>query len=508
MFRRLQQWLNQIGRLSLVLKLQANYMGLIKKHKYIITISFLFVTLYSLISLVNHYLFKTYALDLGLYTNAAFKYAHFILADSSMIKGCHEPILGGHFDLYLVIFSPLTYLFGTYTLLIVQIIALITGGIGIFRYFQIIGNKKSIPYYALIYFYIFFGIYGALSFDYHSVVVASCVVPWLFISIYRNKMVVSVLLLVFMLVSQENFALFVFFITLGLIIEYRKNQKKSFHLILLSLISLAYFLIVILCIIPYFSSQSEYGGFLYSSFGNNIYDASKAILMNPVESFKAFFTNHNNSIYGDFVKAETHIILLVSGLLFLFKKPQYLLMLVPIYFQKFFHDNYLMWGIDGQYNIEFAPIMAIGIFKVISEFKIEKLKVVISFIVLILALISTIRTMDNTILFTEKSKIRLYQKNHYCRDYDVRSVHNNLLKIPKSAKVSAQSPFVPHLSLREDIYQFPIIKNAEYIVYSRKESFYPLSKEEFISKINKLEKSKNWKIIHNNDIKILKKIKL
>jgi hypothetical protein len=167
-----------------------------------------------------------------------------------------------------------------------------------------------------------------------------------------------------------------------------------------------------------------------------------------------------------------------------------------------------MWGIDGQYNIEFAPIMAIGIFKVISEFKIEKLKAVISFIVLILALTSTIRTMDNTILFTEKSKIRLYQKNHYCRDYDVRSVHNNLLKIPKSAKVSAQSPFVPHLSLREDIYQFPIIKNAEYIVYSRKESFYPLSKEEFILKINKLEESNNWKIVLNSDITILKKIRL
>ena len=483
-------------------------MELIKKHKYIITISFIFLILYSLISLVNHYFFKTYALDLGLYTNAAFKYAHFILADSSMIKRFHEPILGGHFDLYLIIFSPLTYLFGTYTLLIVQIIALILGGIGIFRYFQIIGNKKRIPYYALIYFYIFFGIYGALSFDYHSVVVASCIVPWFFISIYRNNIAVSALLLVFMLVSQENFALFVFFICLGLIIDFRKNQKICFHLILLSLISLVYFLIVILYVIPSFSSQSEYGGFLYSSFGNNLYDASKALLINPVESFIAFFTNHNNSIHGDFVKAETHIILLVSGLFFLFKKPQYLLMLVPIYFQKLFHDNYLMWGIGGQYSIEFAPIMAIGIFKVISEFSRENIKVIMSFLVLILALTSTIRTMDNTVLYTEKSRIRLYQQKHYQRDYDVENVHNNLLKIPKSARVSAQSPFVPHLSLRKDIYQFPIIKNAEYIVYSRKENCYPLSKEEFASKINKLEKSKNWKIIHNSDITILKKISL
>ena len=483
-------------------------MELIKKHKYIITISFIFLTLYSLISLVNHYSFKTYALDLGLYTNAAFKYAHLIFADSSMIKEYHELILGGHFDLYLVIFSPMTYLFGTYTLLIVQIIALIIGGIGVFRYFQIIGNKKSIPYYALIYFYTFFGIYGALSFDYHSIVVASCIVPWFFISIYRYKIVSSVLLLVFMLVSQENFALFVFFICLGLIIDFKKSKKKYSLLLVLSLVSLIYFLTVILYVIPSFSSQGEYGGFLYSSFGNNIFNASKTLLMNPVESFKAFFTNHNNSIYGDFIKAETHIILLISGLFFLFKKPQYLLMLVPIYFQKFFHDNYLMWGIGFQYNIEFAPIMAIGIFKVISEFKRENLKVIMSFIAIILALTSTIRTMDNTVLNTNKSRIRFYQKIHYELDYDVKSVHDNLLKIPKYAKVSAQSPFVPHLSLRIDIYQFPIIKDAEYIVYSRKESPYPLSKENFLSKINKLEKSNNWKILHNGYITILKKSSL
>ena len=75
---------------------------------------------------------------------------------------------------------------------------------------------------------------------------------------------------------------------------------------------------------------------------------------------------------GDFVKMELYVLLLVSGLFFLLKKPQYLLMLLPIFFQKLFHDYYAMWGISGQYSIEFAPIMAIGIFMVISEFKSEK----------------------------------------------------------------------------------------------------------------------------------------
>ena len=40
--------------------------------------------LYALISLVNHYLFKTYALDLGLYTHAMYDYTHFRVDDCSI----------------------------------------------------------------------------------------------------------------------------------------------------------------------------------------------------------------------------------------------------------------------------------------------------------------------------------------------------------------------------------------------------------------------------------------
>ena len=490
--------------------LQTNLrMELIKKHKKILLISFSFGILYSLISLVNHYCFRTYALDLGLYTNALFKYAHFQLADSTMIKEYYEILLGGHFDLYLILFSPLIYLFGTYSLLIVQIIALIIGGIGVYNFFELSRSKnKIIPILATIYFYSFFGVFGALSFDYHSVVIASCIVPWFFISVRLNKKALSTFLLVLMLVSQENISLWVFFICLGLVIEYRNNTKKVYHLLLLSCISFIYFIAVISFIIPYFSATNEYSGFLYSSIGNNTFDAFKSLLTNPIDNFKILFTNHNNSVHGDFVKTELHIILFASGLPLLIKKPQYILMLVPIYFQKLFHDNNSIWGIGSQYNIEFAPIMAIGIFMVISEFNRVKLIKGMSVIILFFTIASTFRTMDNTICFTDKSRIRFYQRGHYKKDYDVISVHRQLSKIPKDAIVSAQSPFVPHLSLRKNIYQFPIIKNADYIIYFKNENCYPLTKEEFDSNIIELEHSKDWIILYNESITILKKISL
>ncbi len=100
-------------------------------------------------------------------------------------------------------------------------------------------------------------------------------------------------------------------------------------------------------------------------------------------------------------------------------KPNYLIMLIPIYFQKLFHDNYIMWSIDAQYSIEFAPILTIGVFSVISKYKKRYLVNTLSAIVLIGTLISTIRTMDNTVVYTNKSKIRIYQPRHYKRNYNV-----------------------------------------------------------------------------------------
>ena len=480
----------------------------LKYNKTIVITILLFGIIYSLISFVNHYNFRTYALDLGFYTNAMFKYANFQLADSNMIKEFYEPILGGHFDLYLILFSPLIYLFGTYTLLIIQITALIIGGIGIYNYFKLIYSKdKTLPIVATIYFYSFFGVFGAISYDYHSVVVASSIIPWLFVFIHKNKKILSVILLGFILVSQENMSLLMAFIFLGLLLEYRTDYGGKTNLLLFFGISIFYFITVIYLIIPFFSAENIYGGFMYTFLGNNPLEAINTLFTHPIDSLKILFINHNTGIHGDYVKTELHIILLASGLPLLIKKPQYILMLIPIYFQKLYHDNFLMWGIGSQYNIEFAPIMTIGIFKVISEFKNKKVRICLTYTILFFVLTSSFRTMDSTILYTDKSRIRFYQKRHYERNYDVKQVHLQLLKIPKNAIVSAQSPFIPHLALREKIYQFPIIKDADFIIFSRKEDLYPIKDIQTFNKlISKLEKSMIWVIKYSDDdITILEK---
>ncbi len=478
----------------------------LKTHKYLILTIIIFGVIYSLVSLVNHYNFRTYALDLGAYTNAMYDYIHFQWNDSTVFKEIRENLFADHFDLYLVIFSPLSLIFRTYTLLIVQIIFLLFGGIGVYKYFSISKYKYNIALFATIYFYLFFGVFSAVSFDYHSNVIASSLIPWLFYCFKRKKYMNTGIILVLLLVSKENISLWLAFIFIGLLFEYKKDKVSLRYLFLFFSISIMYFILIINVVMPALSNSGTYPHFDYSYLGNDSFEAVKYLFSHPIEAVKILFVNHTDSYFGNYVKLELHILVFISGFFMLFLKPHYILMLIPIYFQKLFHDNYLMWGIYGQYSIEYAPILAIGIFSAISEFKSIKLSKIISVVVLLGVICSTIRIMDNTVIYTDKSRIRLYKTSHYKRDYNVKIVHEQINKIPENAIVSAQSSILPHLSIRDYIYQFPIVKDADYIIYSPKESTYPLLEEDFYVKIKDIMSSNKWRTYFmSEDIVILEK---
>ena len=462
------------------------------KNKKLTIILLGFGILYSLISLVNHYLLRTYALDLGAYSNALYDYSHFQWNDSTVFKSIKENLLADHFDLYLIIFSPLSLIFKTYTLLLVQLVFILLGGLGIYKYFVFSYKNEKLAISATLYFFLFYGIYSALAFDYHSNVISASLVPWFFYFLKKKNVLKTSLLLTFIIIGKENISLWMAFICLGMIIEYRKNKYWRNYLFLAFTFCIAYFLLITSVVMPAIANGNEYPHFQYSSLGENYLAAFFHLFQHPIDSFETLFTNHTNDLHGDYLKLELFVIIFFSGLFLLIRKPYYLLMLLPIFGQKLFHDNISMWGIHNQYSIEFAPIMAIGIFSVIGEFSNKKLLRISSFSVIILSLLCTVRVMDSTLIYTNKDKIRVYKASHYSRDYSTKEVRDKLNEIPKDVILSAQSTFVSQLAYRDNIYQFPMIKDAEYIILSINEGSYPLSEENFKVEIQKINESDKW----------------
>ena len=406
--------------------------------------------LFCLMSLVNHYLFKTYGLDLGLYTHAMYDFSHFRVDDCSMFKETAPNILGAHFDLYLLILSPLVYIFGSYTLLVVQIAAVLLGGWGVYKLIGLYADDDLMPILASAVFFFSFGIIHAMSYDYHSNVLTAMMLPWLLYFIKRRQMGLATLMVVLFVIGKENLSLWLFFIAIGLMWDYRKDKKILWYLLAYSLFGLAYFLIINMVVMPRIGGQ---GISRYSHLGSNYAEIALQLITHPGETLRILFTNTNAHPNVNPRKAEFYFCALASGMLLTLLKPNYLFMLIPLIVQKMFSIDPMLWGISVHYNVEFVPVLVISSFLVILKLKKQVPRLVLASALLLSTVLTTFYTIGvpNSMVFLDQ--VCVYQGRHYQqRKFDAKFARELIRQIPDDASVSAAAMFVPHLALRDDIF--------------------------------------------------------
>ena len=115
----------------------------------------IFGAIFTSISLVNHYYFRTSAYDLGLFNNSVYDYNHFHQDRPTLLEpgGFFSTTLADHFDLLTMVVSPFGFIFGSYALLIIQVIAILAGGIGMYLFIFKVTRKHILAYFSLIHFY-------------------------------------------------------------------------------------------------------------------------------------------------------------------------------------------------------------------------------------------------------------------------------------------------------------------------------------------------------------------
>jgi uncharacterized membrane protein len=464
-----------------------------------------FALIYASISLVNHYLFKTAALDLGLYTNALYDYAHFRFNDSLGFKVNPENLLSDHFDLMLMLASPFSWIFGSYTLLLLQIFSILIGGWGIYYFLKAKGNSDSFAFYGTMFFYLYFSIYSALSFDYHSKVVAASLLPWFFYFIEKKNILKSILLFFLIIICQESMGLWMGFVTLGAVYIWRK-EKSVKTLLALSAASFVYFFIITSIVMPALSETNTFYQFRYSILGKNYWEAFQTIFSEPGKIFHALFFNTSGDPMGDYVKSECWLFFLFSGGLLLLFRPIWLFMLIPIFLQKFLHNQVSMWGVNDQYVIEFAPVVTLGVMDCIKSFTNPTIRKTVMTLSILSGIGTTVHLMDRTSALIPKSKVRLYQSAHWKSEINLQRAKEAIALIPKEAILSAQSNIYPHLAWRDKCYAFPEVKDAEYILFVKGGNPYPINENLYKFLTDSFTQSKAWKIIYNSEsINVLRK---
>lgn len=430
-----------------------------------------YAIIYSSISIWNHHVFRSFAYDLGIKNQALWDYAHLRMNYNTVLQELNGEvnILANHFEPVIMLFAPLYYVFGSYTLLIVQIFFLLLGGWGIRRLIIYQSGNEWLALTGMLVFYSMWGVFGALSFDFHTNVIAASVVPWFLAFAFEKRWVQSALILLFIILCKENMALWAVFLTGGVALHHWNESKYRWIYFGLSVFSLAAFILIMKVIIPYYAEgKIRYFHFKYTALGSSMEESLKTLLTapgkwipliwkSPIESSDPFIRDS---------KVWLHTAVALSGGILLLARPYFFIMLIPVYAQKLFSDDPIRWGIFSHYSIEFVPVVTAGAFTVISAFKSWKVQLLAAALLLISVADVTKDLMDRWNPNPYKNiNIQFYSRAHYTREINYKAYHKVLsYYIPKKAAVSANSFLVPHLAFREKIYQFPEIKDADYVV--------------------------------------------
>ena len=475
----------------------------LKTHKLAWLITVVYGVIFCLISLINHYNFRTYGLDLGIYTHGIYSYSHLHWHQFTLgLEGEAFNHLGNHFSPIVALLSPFYFLFGTYTLLILQVGAILFGGWGVYLFAKerLDGFQAELM---LLLFFSMWGIYSALAYDWHANVMAAMFVPWFILFYERKDWKKAMVMFILVIICKENMAVWMAAIIVGLTVRdfFLKptalNWKLSAGLFASAVV---YFLVVQTLIMPALNTAgvSDHLG-NYSHLGDGPAGIVKTILSKPRHIFYLMFESLQNDPLTFMLKSQLHFMVLVSGGLALIYRPHYLIMLAPIYAQKLLSSNPSHWGVYSQYSIEFAPIIALAFVEWMQHFPFEKWKMPL--------LIGTIAASTFFNWHPTRPNTGFFQADHYRSGLNTKAIYEALELIPDDAVVSASNVIVPHIADREKIYLFPVVKDADYLaILTHGRDLYPVDSTAFPMKILELKMNPENEVIHDeNDLLIIKR---
>lgn len=477
-----------------------NYFKSTKRHVYIIFLLFSLVHLS--IVVLNHYYYKTFTFDYGVYNFAFFDFAHLRVSPCPVyLAGFDITFLQDHFSLTLIFLSPLYWLlspvFGTYTLLIIQWSLILLGGWATYHYLLLRFQNQFLALAALIVYFGLYGRYSAYQNDCNLVTMGSALVPLFFYFFEKRKFIAVYLLFLLLIFNREDFSLNLFFVCLMLAILYRKDQEQRRVALILTVASVLCFIVIFQFIIPALEdAQKSFSLFNYQALGKDPFEAFVFILSHPFDSIVLLVKNHTNLAENDWVKFRFYAVYALSGGIFLFLRPVYLIALIPLIAKKMYNDDSLRWSIESYHGVEVASILPILVFSAVSQIKFEGLKVALAALSVFTTLSLTFYLVSHpSPIYYGVNKFNLFSSSFYQSSCDKTTWNSVRKKIPDSAVLSATGNVLPHLAFRKKIFYFPQINEADFVCISKTASTYPVSQEIFDSRVRELRESKNWKIM-------------
>ncbi|MDI6815959.1 MAG: DUF2079 domain-containing protein [Actinomycetota bacterium] len=394
----------------------------------------IYIATFSFLTVRMHNNFSTYGFDLGIFDQGVWLLSR-LKEPFVTVRGLH--LFGEHLSFNLVLLAPLYKIWPDVRLLLVlQTVMLAIGALPVYLLARD-RLKNSVIALALAASYLLYPALQWLNHDqFHPEALAT---PTLLFAFYfatkRRYMLFTAAALVAVL-AKEDVALVM--IVMGIYLAITNNRTVGFAT---SLASLAWFVVGLKYILPAFNGTSLFYARNFSTLGSTLGEVAINTLTKP-GLVLPIIIQESNLMYITQLLAPVAFSPLAS--------IEVLLVALPALFSNAVSQQGYMHNIEYHYTATIIPFVFAGAILAIEKLALKKREAVV-----VAALLVAVALASN--FFWSPSPI----SSHYKRAFVVideakrASMKKALVLIPDDAVVSASYVFVPHLTHREKIYEFP-----------------------------------------------------
>lgn len=439
----------------------------------------LYAVVFSVLSIYKHEIYASSRFDLGNMDQAVWNSSEGRILEATDEYGEITSRLKNHADFLLLAFVPLYWISASpYWLLIAQAAVVGAGAIPLYwlaRRFL----RRDLPAALIAIAYLFNpGLQSANLFDFHAQMMAGTFLLFAFHYLLERRLLPFLLFAVLAALTKEGTVLVVGMMGLYALLAQRRPKWG----IPAFMGSIAYFLLTMLVIIPFFNTggPSELVEGRYEAFGGSMGGVVRTTLTDPIFTV-SYVLSEQKALYLTQLTGMSWFLALFSPTVFVLPLPELAINLLS--------DRPQMTNFRYHYSASILPFMyaaaAAGLYNLLAFFRrvsgwrrfLTPLKKLASerapvFVAMGILLFAVQMDYDLGPLPLFHSQSNTFSVIEPAPEEHLRALDEAVARIPDDAKVSASNQIGPHLSYRRYLYLFPTIQDAKYVVIDETEPAY------------------------------------
>lgn len=414
--------------------------------------------LLGVLAIYRHDSFRSHALDLGYLDQVAWNTAHGDFFANTIKSSTWSSYFEGHFAPAIAVVVPLLLIWDDVrAMLLLQAGVLVLAGMPIYALFREHGQWLALG--VLVAFFANPWLHRANLQDFHTMLLAAPLISLAVFGVHRQRYTLAGLSLLATLFVKEDMGLVLALFGLYLLLFERERAWRWGVVLLIA--GPAWLVLVTLFVIPAIASAGEYRILTsrYAFLGDSLSDALRTLARDPLILAKQVFRREKVVASVQLLASMGFLPLLGCGLL---------LIALPLIWYLQLSDDRGLALLKEWHAATYLPVFFGAIFAAFRRLP-SRGRPIAAGVLLLAATLAFI---------LEGSALQILREPGMAPDR--REVARSLIaQIPPEASVSAQDELLPHLSHRREIYLFPTVEDADYILMDRLGSTYPLESEDY-----------------------------